>query len=63
MQLLRFEAGVVEPTLGAAAWLGRWFVGVAVLLNAGVLQVWRCNSAATAYRALPVRKWPALGMP
>ena len=39
MQPLQRAAGVVEPALGAAAGLGRWFVvGVAVLLNAGVFQ-------------------------
>ena len=31
MQPLRCAAGVVEPSVGAAAGLGRWFVGVAVL--------------------------------
>ena len=31
MQPLQCEAGVVEPAVGAAAGLGRWFVGVAVL--------------------------------
>ena len=52
--------------MGAAAGLlGRWFVGVAVLLNAGVFQLlWRCRSSATrAHRALPLYDWAALGMP
>ena len=64
MQALQCAAGVVGPGLGAAAGLGRWFVGGAVLLNAGVFfQMWRCRSATTAHRALPVCEWPALGMP
>ena len=54
---------MVEPTVGAAAGLGRWFVGVAVLLNTEVLQMWRCHSTTTAHKALPVCEWPALGMP
>ena len=33
MQPLHCIAGVIEPELGAAAGLGRWFVGNAVLLN------------------------------
>ena len=32
MKPLQYAVGVVEPELGAAAGLGRWFVGVAVLL-------------------------------
>ena len=35
MQALQGVAGLAEPELGAAAGLGRWFVGNAVLLNAG----------------------------
>ena len=31
---------MVEPALGSAAGLGRWFVGGVVLLNAGVFQMW-----------------------
>ena len=50
-------------TLGAAAGLGRKFRGAAVLLNAGVLKMWGHRSATTAYRALPVCDWPALGIP
>ena len=38
MQPLQFAAGVVEPDLGAAAGLGRWFVGVAVLPVCGDFQ-------------------------
>ena len=52
----------MEPALGAAPGLGRWFMGSAVLLNAGVFQMWRRRSATTAHRALPVSDWPALGM-
>ena len=52
----------MEPALGAAAGLGRWFVGVAVLLNNGVIQMWRYCSATTAHTALPVCEWPVLGM-
>jgi len=63
MQPLQCAAGVMEPALGAAAGLGRWCAGGAVLLNAGVFQLWRHHSATTARRALLVREWPALGMP
>ena len=64
MQPLQCAAGVVEPALGAAARLGRWFVkGGAVLLTAGVFQMRRCRSATTAHRALAVCEWPALDMP
>ena len=64
MQLLQCSAGVVEPALNAAAGLGRWFLGVAVFLNAVVFQLWRRCSATTAHRALPVcDEWPGLGMP
>ena len=35
MQPLQRAAGVLEPALGDAAGLGRWFVGGAVLLKAG----------------------------
>ena len=50
--------------LGAAAGLGRWLVGVAVLPVCGNFQR-RSHyySATTAHRALPVCGWPALGMP
>ena len=41
MQPLQCAAGVVEIALGAAAELGRWFVGVRFWLNADVLQMWR----------------------
>ena len=54
---------MLEPALGAAAGLGRWSMGLAVLPNAGVLQMWWSHSATTAHRALPVCEWPALNMP
>ena len=63
MQPLQCAVGVVEPALGAAAGLGRWFVGVAVLLVCGDFQRRRQHSATTAHRALPVCESPALGMP
>ena len=53
----------MEPALGAAAGLGRWLVGVAVLPVCGNLKRRRQHSATTAHRALPVCEWPALGMP
>ena len=62
IQPVQCAAGVLGPALGAAAGLGRWFVGGAVLLNAGVSQMWRRHSATTAHRALPVCEWPALGV-
>ena len=55
---------VVEPALGAAAGLGRWFVGITVLpVSSGLFQRRRQHSATTVHRALPVCEWPALGMP
>ena len=39
MDPLHCAAGVLKPALAAAAGLGRWFVDVAVLLNAGVFQL------------------------
>ena len=55
---------MVEPALvGAVAGLGRWFVGVAALPTCGAFQRRRQHSATTAYRALPVCEWPALGIP
>ena len=63
MQPLQSAVDVVDPALGAAAGLGRLFVvGGAVLLNAGVFQMWKYRSATTAQRALPVCEWPAPGM-
>ena len=56
-------ARVAGPTLGAATGLGKWFVGVAVLLVCGDFQRRRQHSEPTAHRALPVHEWPALGMP
>ena len=57
--------GVVEPALGAAAGLGRWwFVGVVALLAVrGDFQRRRQHSATTVHRVLPVCEWSALGMP
>ena len=51
---LQCAAGVVEPELGSAGGLGRWFVGGVVLLHTGVFYMWRHCSATTAHRALPV---------
>ena len=62
LRQLRTEEGVSGPALGAAAGLGRWFVGVAVLPVCGDFQRRRQHSATTAHRALPVCEWPALGM-
>ena len=62
MKSLLCAAAVVGPVLGAAAGLGRWFVGVADLLVCGDFQRRRQHSATTAHRALPVCDWPALGM-
>ena len=62
MQPLQFAAGVVEPALGAAAGLGGWFVGVAVLPVCGDVQRRRQYSAIAAHRALPVCDYPALGI-
>ena len=56
--------GVVDPAaLGAAAGLGRWFVGVTVLPVCGDFHRNRQQSATTVHSALPVCDWPALGMP
>ena len=63
MQPLQCAAGLVEPSLGSAAGLGRSFVGGAVVLNAGVFQSLRRCSATTAHRALLVCEWIALDMP
>ena len=49
---------------GAAAGLGRLFVGVAVLpVSCGNFQWRRQHSASTAQAALLVSEWPAVGMP
>jgi len=63
MQHLQCSAGVVEPVLGAAAGLGRWFVGVAVLPDSGVFQWWGTCSATTEHIFLCLCARPALGMP
>ena len=63
MQHLQFAKDAVEPALGAEDGLGRWFVGGAVLLNSGVLQMWRISSVTKRHRALAVSEWPALSMP
>ena len=56
-------AGLMEPELGAGVGLSRWFVGVTVLPLAGVVQL-RMHSLATTivHGALPLSKWPVLGM-
>ena len=54
---------MVGPELRAAAVLGGWFVVVAVLPVCAGVQRRRQHSATTAHRALPMREWPALGMP
>ena len=51
---------MVEPALGAASGLCRWFVGV--LPVCGGVQRRRQHSATKAYRALPMCEWPALGI-
>ena len=61
MQPLHCAEGVVEPT--AVVGPSGWFVGVAVFLVCGDFQRRRQHSATTAHRVLPVREWPALGMP
>jgi len=65
MQPLQYSAGVVEPAVGAAEELGRWFVEVVVVLPlSGVFfQLRRLHSVTTVHRALPTCEWPALGMP
>ena len=62
MQPLQCAAVVVGPALAAAAGLGRWFVGVAVLLVCGNFQRRRQYWVTAAHRALPVCDCPALGM-
>ena len=60
---LQCAVGVVEPALGAAAGLGRWFVGVAVLWISGGFQIRRHHAVTTAHKALPLYEWPpVLGM-
>ena len=55
---------MVGPALGAAAGLGRWLVGVAVLWSSGILQMRRQWPVTTAHRALPMCSWLVLlGMP
>ena len=63
IQYLQCAAGMVGPVLGAAAGLGRWFVGVVVLPVCGGIQRRRHHSATSARRALSVCWGPALGMP
>ena len=63
MQPLQCTTGVVQPALGAAARLGRWFVGFAVMPVCGDFQRRRQHSETTAHRAPPVCDWPALGIP
>ena len=63
MQPLQCEVGMEGPALGAAAWPGGWFSGVAFWPVCGDFQRRRQHSATTAHRALPVCEWPVLGMP
>ena len=53
----------MEPAPVAAAGLGRWLLGVAVLPVCGAVLRRRQHYATTAHRALPVCGRPALGMP
>ena len=53
---------LVELALGAAAGLGRWFMGRAVLLVCRDFKSRRQHWANTVHRALPVCEWPALGI-
>ena len=53
---------MVEPAVGAAAGLGRWFVGSVVLPVCGDFQGSRQHSATTAQKALPVCELLTLGM-
>ena len=63
-QWQQYATGVVEPALGTTVGLGRWCVGVATVLPVcGDFQRKRQHSATSAHRALPVCRWPALGMP
>ena len=62
MQPLQSAVGKVEPELGAAAGLGRWFMEVTVLPVRKDFQRRRQHSATTAHTVLPVYGWPALGM-
>ena len=63
IQPLHYVAGALGPALGAAAGLGRWIVGVAVLpVCVDFKKMRRQYSATKIHRALPVREWPALGM-
>ena len=61
-QALQCAVGVVGPALAAAAGLGSWFAGEAVLIVCGDVHRRRQYSATAAHRALPVCQWPALGM-
>ena len=57
IQPLQCAAGVVRPVLGAAAGLGRWFVGVAVLPVCGDFPTRRQHSATRAHS--PTSVWVA----
>ena len=64
IQPLQCAAVEMGPTLGAAAGLGRLFVGVVVVLPVcGGFQRRRQHLAFTAYRAVAECEWPALCMP
>ena len=55
----------MESALGVAGELGRWFVGAAILLNAGVFLFFlrRHRSATIMHKALLVFMVPVLGIP
>ena len=53
----------MDPALGAAAGLGMWFVGVAVLPLSGYFQLRRRRWATIVHRPLPLCEWPVLGIP
>ena len=63
MQPVKCAAGMVEPALGAAAGMGRWFVGGGVLPVCGDFHRRTPHSAITTHTTLSVCEWPALGMP
>ena len=64
MKPLHCSAGDGGSALGATAGLGHCFCGRgAVLMNAGIFQMWRSHLATTAHRALTVSERPALVMP
>ena len=64
MQPLQCAAGMVGLALGAVAELGKRFVRAAFFLpgSEDFQRKRQQNPVTTAYRALPVCEWPALGM-